>query len=65
MAFEEYQAGLEFTDLNYGYRWKLKKEWIFKGKQAMWTCEAVNKKPFQPIEKDWFIGDIAEALERE
>jgi hypothetical protein len=62
MSFTEYQAGLEFTDLRYGFKWRLEKEWNYKGKQVMWTCKAVNKQPLQDDEKDWFVGDIAESL---
>jgi hypothetical protein len=56
--------GLEFTDTGNGYRWQLEKSWTYKNREVMWTCKAVNKHPLQPEEKDWFIGDIAEGLEK-
>ena len=56
--------GLEFTDLTNGYKWQLEKPWTYKEREVMWTCKAVNKHPLQPVEKDWFVGDIAESLEK-
>ena len=56
--------GLEFTDLTNGYKWQLEKPWTYKEREVMWTCKAVNKHPLQPEEKDWFVGDIAESLEK-
>ncbi len=61
----ELKKGIEFTDLTDGYRWKLEKPWTYKGREVMWTCKAVNKHPLQLEEKDWFIGDIAEGLEKQ
>jgi len=62
MTFETYSRGLEVTDIKTGYRWRLEKRWIFKGREAMWECHPVNKQPQQPEEKLWFVGDIAESL---
>jgi hypothetical protein len=59
------QRGLNFVDVNYGYRWQLEKPWTYKEREVMWTCKAVNKHPLQLEEKDWFIGDIAEGLEKQ
>jgi hypothetical protein len=61
----ELKKGIEFTDLTDGYRWKLEILWTYKGREVMWTCKAVNKHPLQLEEKDWFIGDIAEGLEKQ
>ena len=63
-GFEEYKPGLEVIDIKTGYKWKLEKEWRFKGNQAMWDCVAVDKKPNQQDIKLWFVGDIAESLEK-
>ncbi len=60
----ELTQGLEFTDLSNGYRWQLEKLWTYKEREVMWTCKAVNKHPLQAEEKDWFVGDIAESLEK-
>ncbi len=60
----ELTQGLVFTDLSNGYRWQLEKLWAYKNREVMWTCKAVNKHPLQPEEKDWFVGDIAESLEK-
>lgn len=63
-GFEDYKQGLEVVDAKTGYRWRLEKEWKYKGRQAMWECLAVDKQPEQDEEKLWFVGDIAESLEK-
>jgi hypothetical protein len=64
MGFIEYEQGLELVDMKTGYRWRLEKEWKYKGRQAMWDCIAVDQKPNQKDTKLWFVGDIAESLEK-
>ncbi len=61
----ELKKGIVFTDVSNGYIWQLEKSWTYKNREVMWTCKAVNKHPLQPEEKDWFIGDIAEGLEKQ
>lgn len=58
------KTGMIFRDLTNGYQWRLEKRWTYKGIERMWTCKAVDKQPLQPEEKDWFIGDINEGLEK-
>lgn len=63
-GFEEYKQGLEVVDIKTGYRWRLEKRQTFKGREAMWDCIAVEQKPNQHDTKLWFVGDIAESLEK-